>query len=493
MSEKKNFVDINGNLIEDNLCVEDDSHGLMCPEDKVKLDGIEEGANKVEALTDEEIDAICDFDGVAESGTIPVATKAALGCVVAGDGLDIDEDGVLSVTSKIQDSVPIGSIVEWNGDIIPENWLLLNGQAVSRTGYAELFALYGTKYGEGDGSTTFNLPDYRRRVPVGMDETDTDFDELGNTGGEKAHSHTLGVETPLESGDRPYADLIATGSRVLENYITVPSRNMQLTFGFSSTQATANEASDYAVPVYGTTDGESNLQPYIVTNFIVKAKLYKSRLLPDGMIVDSLTSDSSTDALSALQGKELNEKIDNTNNYLSDNSLQLIAYGRVYNTASQSSSIAKDTSFNFSSNYIPSKKFDITNYIDDILVINGTTYQTFGVNLKGIVGLVEVTVSYSGLGGTGITGLWFKGSAVELPAGVTLPSDYGRVLLGGLNGANYGGNSHTFHYAIDLDTVPDDANFKIDPQAVPYGGTFSPCNGGVACSMSVKVFGRRKG
>ena len=46
MSTKNEFVDYQGNSIEDNLCVEEDSHGLMCPEDKIKLDGIEEGANK---------------------------------------------------------------------------------------------------------------------------------------------------------------------------------------------------------------------------------------------------------------------------------------------------------------------------------------------------------------------------------------------------------------------------------------------------------------
>lgn len=49
------------------------------------------------AFTDEEITAICDFDGIPESDVIPIATKAALGCVVAGGGLDIDENGVLSL------------------------------------------------------------------------------------------------------------------------------------------------------------------------------------------------------------------------------------------------------------------------------------------------------------------------------------------------------------------------------------------------------------
>lgn len=46
MAELYNLVDINGNIIEENIHATTDSHGLMCPQDKVKLAGIEEGANK---------------------------------------------------------------------------------------------------------------------------------------------------------------------------------------------------------------------------------------------------------------------------------------------------------------------------------------------------------------------------------------------------------------------------------------------------------------
>lgn len=62
----KNFLDINGNVIEDVLCAETDSHGLMCPEDKAKLDSIDPDnlVNKqyldtAVLITEEEIDAIC--------------------------------------------------------------------------------------------------------------------------------------------------------------------------------------------------------------------------------------------------------------------------------------------------------------------------------------------------------------------------------------------------------------------------------------------------
>lgn len=62
---------------------------------------------------------------------------------------------------------PIGSIIPFGGTTAPTGFLLCQGQAVSRTTYAELFAVIGTSFGSGDGSTTFNVPDLRESVPVG--------------------------------------------------------------------------------------------------------------------------------------------------------------------------------------------------------------------------------------------------------------------------------------------------------------------------------------
>jgi hypothetical protein len=50
---------------------------------------------------------------------------------------------------------------------LPDNCIWLEGAEVSRTTYASLFAIYGTTYGEGDGSTTFNLPDFRDKAVWG--------------------------------------------------------------------------------------------------------------------------------------------------------------------------------------------------------------------------------------------------------------------------------------------------------------------------------------
>lgn len=52
---------------------------------------------------------------------------------------------------------------------LPDNCIWLEGATVSRTTYASLFAIYGTTYGAGDGSTTFKLPDFRNRAVWGAD------------------------------------------------------------------------------------------------------------------------------------------------------------------------------------------------------------------------------------------------------------------------------------------------------------------------------------
>ena len=63
--------------------------------------------------------------------------------------------------------VPVGSILIWPETTAPSGWLLSDGTAISRTTYAGLFALIGTDYGAGDGSTTFALPDFKDRLPLG--------------------------------------------------------------------------------------------------------------------------------------------------------------------------------------------------------------------------------------------------------------------------------------------------------------------------------------
>lgn len=93
-------------------------------------------------------------------------------------------------------SVPAGTVSAFAGASAPGGWLLCNGAAVSRTTYDALFAVVGTTYGAGDGSTTFNLPNLKGRVPVGLDASQVEFDALGEIGGEKMHTLTT-AEMPV--------------------------------------------------------------------------------------------------------------------------------------------------------------------------------------------------------------------------------------------------------------------------------------------------------
>ncbi len=71
---------------------------------------------------------------------------------------------------------PTGSIVMYGGGSAPTGWLLCNGQAVDRTTYADLFTAIGTTYGAGDGSTTFNVPDFKGAMPLGEGQRVETFD-----------------------------------------------------------------------------------------------------------------------------------------------------------------------------------------------------------------------------------------------------------------------------------------------------------------------------
>ena len=66
---------------------------------------------------------------------------------------------------------PTASLLMWPTATAPNGFLLCNGALVSRATYAALFTIVGTIFGAGDGSTTFTLPDYRDRMPVGAGTT----------------------------------------------------------------------------------------------------------------------------------------------------------------------------------------------------------------------------------------------------------------------------------------------------------------------------------
>lgn len=114
---------------------------------------------------------------------------------------------------------PLGTINAFGGTTAPEGWLLCQGQAVSRTTYADLFAVIGTNFGAGDGSTTFNLPDMREATTKGAGLTsksnnhmDADGLALGEFIDDRIQSHTH-TYTNVHNGTNPsYGRADFTGS-----------------------------------------------------------------------------------------------------------------------------------------------------------------------------------------------------------------------------------------------------------------------------------------
>lgn len=186
------------------------------------------------------------------------------------------EQGMLDVAGDIYQKNghpvdPIGTIVMYAGANAPAGWLICNGAAVSRTTYADLAAVIGITYGSGNGSTTFNIPDFRGRVPVGFDSTQAEFNSAGKTGGAK--THTLSVdEMPSHTHIQRahYHDGIRVGTQAM-NWTSAQrgpgsAATMAPETGTAFAVGEATATNFFA----GGSGAHNNLQPYLTLTFIIK-------------------------------------------------------------------------------------------------------------------------------------------------------------------------------------------------------------------------------
>ncbi len=102
------------------------------------------------------------INGIPFDGTSPITIDVGLRTV---NGLAPDNTGNLDLPS-----IPTGTVITFAASSVPDGYLLANGATVSRTTYADLFAVIGTLYGAGNGSTTFTLPNLTDRFIMGSSE-----------------------------------------------------------------------------------------------------------------------------------------------------------------------------------------------------------------------------------------------------------------------------------------------------------------------------------
>jgi len=177
--------------------------------------------------------------------------------------------------NAIEQAIPTGTTLPYGGDSAPAGWLLCDGSAVSRTTYASLFAILGTKFGAGDGSTTFNLPDMRGRVALGKDNmggssanrvTATEADNLGQGSG--AENHTL------VTGEMPSHNHNILGTSSAES-ATTSLNNARFRDGGMNLSSTGTPSATYqmntgTISNTGGGGAHNNVQPYLTFNIIIK-------------------------------------------------------------------------------------------------------------------------------------------------------------------------------------------------------------------------------
>jgi microcystin-dependent protein len=105
--------------------------------------------------------------------------------------------------------IPPGAIMTYAGpeSTVPSGWLVADGSAVSRVTYANLFAVFGTMYGDGDGITTFNLPDYRGMFHRMVQKTASGFRPFGGDPDHASRTPSVIGASPEDPGSYQDYDL----------------------------------------------------------------------------------------------------------------------------------------------------------------------------------------------------------------------------------------------------------------------------------------------
>jgi microcystin-dependent protein len=198
----------------------------------------------------------------------------------------LDTDGNIedAVLESIADRVnPVGAMQLWSSQSMPSvKWLLCNGQAVSRTTYSRLFARIGTVYGSGDSSTTFNLPDFVDRVPIGAGGTYQAGVAAGSASVQlteaqvpiREHYHGTGEKIGgIDSGNNDFNFIVRAWSKPGTYHYNTLQGDSSLTgngnFSDSGTAVTTGPIADTS----GATTGAaiSVIQPSRGVYFIIKA------------------------------------------------------------------------------------------------------------------------------------------------------------------------------------------------------------------------------
>lgn len=204
-----------------------------------------------------------------------------------------------SVCTTSSDLTPVGVVLPMAGDIVPPGYLLCDGRAVSREEYSELFKIIKTIFGEGDGLTTFNLPDFRGRFIEGV--------PVGKNIGELIEAGLPNITGRVWGGQGVFQNGAGTDGKAL-SYDGYTSNTSYWNSGANNYNSITLDASR-SDPIYGKSD---TVQPPAITlNYIIKAVGVVSKqsydLIDDNATVNNKTwsSEKVNNALTEYTKKDL--------------------------------------------------------------------------------------------------------------------------------------------------------------------------------------------
>ena len=269
-------------------------------------------------------------------------------------------------------ALPVGAILDFAGDTVPNGALLCDGSAVSRTVYSELFAVIGTTFGEGDGESTFNLPDMRGKMSVGTKAGDSDLSEVGKTGGEKAHTLTAD-EMPAHSHSFTGVNESSTMTDSAGNY---PIRM------YPDKAANWNNGSGIAETGGG--QAHNNMPPFLVINKIIVA--FGGTLMDENGVLKPIWEPDDTynpESVNPQSGKAVAEALKAERTYVNNNfanALKGSASGKVVRLTDVSpiehtlgAKVSSKNLIPFYNRHGTATESGITYTIDDLIITaNGT-------------------------------------------------------------------------------------------------------------------------
>jgi microcystin-dependent protein len=224
---------------------------------------------------------ICRTDGTVGGDTPDINTSAWDVFVEKGNAGTNGSDGADGADGAdgVDGTTPIGTVLMYGGSSVPTNYLRCNGSAISRSTYSDLFAVLGEKFGAGNGTTTFNLPNMIQKFPMGTNYL-PGADPTGQTGETGGNGTNIGGDTVVVEKSLSKDELPPHSHDLLTDHtsaIVTPIGVLDFTDSQGGPLYRSGDGTDDSNPfVKESISGETTQQPvditppYVVLDFIIR-------------------------------------------------------------------------------------------------------------------------------------------------------------------------------------------------------------------------------